>query len=746
MSRSALMNATRCGRVIALAILAMAATPAGAQFTPNVGYVYPAGGQQATSFEISIGGQRLREAKSITISGQGVEGEVVEYIEPDGRKVQKLRARVNKLEAAQQKADPQKARAADEDPEPDVDSKADTVEIRQLRKQIRQINRRRFNPKTQVSRQIGETIRVKLTIAADAAPGKRELRVVGPTGASNPLVFHVGQLSEVVEGAEDAPSSPLTELPAVLNGQVMAGQEDRYSIRARRGQKLVLATDARSLMPYLADAVPGWFQAVVTLTDADGKEVAYVDDYRFDPDPVMFYDVPADGVYTLAIRDSIYRGRPDFVYRISIGELPFVRSIFPLGGAAGEATTVTIEGWNLPTDRVEVDATGDKPGLRPLAVSVDGATSNSVPFMVSDLPELLEVEPNNDAPNAQSVALPVMVNGRIDSPGDWDVFEFEGKAGQRIVAETYARRLGSPLDATLTLTDSEGRELAANDDRKDIASGLITHHADSYLSIVLPADGRYLLRVGDIQGHGSSHHAYRLRIGTAQPDFAVRIVPSAIRIPRGGIAPLTVHVLRKDGFSGEIRLAMKDMPEALAISGVIPANEDKVHLTMTASKDVALGRMTPQLEAVATIDGKTFRHDVVPADEMMQAFLYRHLVPAQELIVAVAKPARVSLKADLPAGKSLKIPAGGTVELLITGNRRAGGARQFKLALADAPEGIAVEDVAIEAGNTGAVLVVRADAEHLKPGRKGNLIVALMAGKNRRRICIAPAIPFEIVE
>ena len=33
---------------------------------------------------------------------------------------------------------------------------------------------------------------------------------------------------------------------------------------------------------------------------------------------------------------AIYRGREDFVYRITIGELPFVTSIFPLGGRAGE--------------------------------------------------------------------------------------------------------------------------------------------------------------------------------------------------------------------------------------------------------------------------------------------------------------------------------------------------------------------------------------------------------------------------
>ena len=61
------------------------------------------------------------------------------------------------------------------------------------------------------------------------------------------------------------------------------------------------------------------------------EEVAYDDDYRFKPDPVICYDVPKDGEYVFAIYDSIYRGREDFVYRITVGEQPFVTSIFPLG-------------------------------------------------------------------------------------------------------------------------------------------------------------------------------------------------------------------------------------------------------------------------------------------------------------------------------------------------------------------------------------------------------------------------------
>ena len=151
---------------------------------------------------------------------------------------------------------------------------------------------------------------------------------------------------------------------------------------ARKGQDLVLSVSARDVMPYLADAVPGWFQATIALTDADGREVAYDDDYRFQPDPVLHYRIPADGEYTVEIKDALYRGREDFVYRLSIGELPFVTSVFPLGGPARAKTAVQVSGWNLPTGTVMMDATGAGPGTAMLTVRRGTLVSNRVPFAI----------------------------------------------------------------------------------------------------------------------------------------------------------------------------------------------------------------------------------------------------------------------------------------------------------------------------------------------------------------------------
>ena len=210
-----------------------------------------------------------------------------------------------------------------------------------------------------------------------------------------------------------------------------------------------------------------------------------------------------------------------------MGELPFITAVFPLGGKAGEPTTVALAGWNLPTSALTQDIDHKRPGIYPISVAKEGHASNTVAFAVDTLPEALEQEPNDQPAAAQKVTLPLIVNGRIDRPGDWDVFSFEGRAGEEVVAEVYARRLGSPLDSVLKLADAQGRQVAFNDDHEDKGAGLITHHADSWLRVKLPADGTYYLHLGETQDHDGPDYAYRLRISPPRPDFELRVTPSS---------------------------------------------------------------------------------------------------------------------------------------------------------------------------------------------------------------------------
>ena len=50
-----------------------------------------------------------------------------------------------------------------------------------------------------------------------------------------------------------------------MNRQLQPGGVDRYRFTVRQGQPLTARVSARELLPYLADAVPGWMQATLTL-------------------------------------------------------------------------------------------------------------------------------------------------------------------------------------------------------------------------------------------------------------------------------------------------------------------------------------------------------------------------------------------------------------------------------------------------------------------------------------------------
>src|SRR6185436_14910621 len=117
------------------------------------------------------------------------------------------------------------------------------------------------------------------------------------------------------------------------------------------------------------------------------------------------------------------------------------------------SAAIRIKGWNLGTSTVTPPPKDAAPGIHKLAASKDGVASNRVPFALDTLPECLEQEPNDTLQRAQRITLPIIVNGRMDRPSDWDVFQFDGHAGETIVAEIMARRLDSPLDSVLKLTD-----------------------------------------------------------------------------------------------------------------------------------------------------------------------------------------------------------------------------------------------------------------------------------------------------
>ena len=695
--------------IFGLAVLGVAASSAMAQ-SQYIGFVYPAGGQQSTTFPIRLGGQGLNLTSDLIVSGEGVSVRLVDYYRVMGnqdlgflqQQLNELRKKDTTLSDAMVAkmtwfefpapigppngpdtakflicpicgtSNPleatlcSKCYAKLEKPkEPrlsakDVVNESSKSPMELAKQKLIERLQKRFadDERNPAVRSQTELVFAEVTIAPNAKPGKREIRVVTRRGTSNPLPFYVGQVPEVARKPMKTMQLPVlgkeylaqrkrppeevemrVTVPCTMNGQIAAGEVNRYRFQASKGQRLVISAKARDLVPYVADGVPGWFQAVLKLCDARGKEVAYDDDFRFNADPVIFFQVPKDGEYVLSINEALFRGRESFVYRITIGELPFVTDIFPLGGRVGEAVKIETTGWNLEKTTLAPPPKDAKPGQYLLAATDGRVVSNYAPFALDTLPECLEKEPNDEPAKAQKVTLPIIVNGRVDRPGDWDVFEVEGKAGETIVAEVHARRLGSPLDSFVKVTGADGKVIALNDDHFDAGSGLNTDHADSYLMVKLPADGKYFIHLGDTPRRGGKEYAYRLRISQPQPDFELRLLPSRISMPSKGAGSVTVYAIRKDGFDGPIKLSFKDLPVGFESPGATLAAKQEVgSLSLRTSLTVTEKPVNLTVVGTVKIGDTEIVREAVPTEDKMQAFLWRHLLPADTLPALVYDP------------------------------------------------------------------------------------------------------------
>ena len=716
---------------------------------PCIGYVYPAGGRQGAVFQVTIRGQRLNGVRDVYVSGTGVRASIIGYEGPLGplnrlqedelkRRLLEIRkARTGRQSGGknQGKVATAKSQKSPDNTETKSVTLPDLPELRNLEQmtaaQLLRLADKFLNRKNRPKPPIAEKVTLEVTVDQDAAPGDRELRLRTPTGLSNPLVFEVGNIPETREPDKyEDESTPLPmQPPVVFNGQIMPGEVDRFPLQLQGGQKLVVAVQARKLIPYLADSVPGWFQAVVALYDSDGKEVAFDDDCGFDPDPALVFQVLRDGRYILEVRDAIYRGREDFVYRAVVADVALAKSLFPAGNRGG-----------VPIVAARADS----------GLSLNMAQEH----FGSTFSPLNETEPNNTGQASMRVTLPHIISGAIAAPGDKDVFQIEGRAGDVLVAEVYARRMGSPLDSLLRVIDTAGRVVAWNDDQKDTGSGLLTHHADAYLSAKLPATGRYFVQVSDAQRHGGPEYGYYLRLSPPRPDFALRVTPSSMNVPAGRAVTATVYALRKDGWDGDIDVVLKDATAGFTLTGArIPKGRDCVRMTLIAPRKPSDQAVVLHMEGRAQIGGETVTRPIIPADDMMQAFAYRHLVPSKDLMVMVARRALVSLSLDMADGDRLRLPTGGSAQVAFSMSPSMPNAK-VHLELSDPPAGVTLQDVAVT--GRGFTLTLKADDKHT--GYMDNLIVEAFtevdpkrkAGgsgpKQRVSLGVLPAVPFEIVQ
>ena len=543
-----------------------------------------------------------------------------------------------------------------------------------------------------------------LTIDPNAPLGIQQMRIVTPYGVSNAQNFVVGNLPEINEDetVEETEMSNWLELPVTVNGEIASiDDQDSFSFSLKKDAKLICEVTAQRIGSPL--------DSYLVLQDANGAEVANSGQGN-GLDSLLNYTAPEAGKYTLHIRDIRYKGGNGFRYRLSIGELPYLETIFPLGGQRGTDNTIAVTGANLETvNAIQVSINAETPtGEQALRVKTpSGLTSNPHLFSIGSLAEMGETEPNNTAEKANAVNAPITINGKIDESGDVDRFAFEIKAPQLLVFEVEALRLSSQLDALLTLYGADKQMEAATDMKAyDAAEEQVlmvnddTSGADARIEWNFTEVGKYSVAIRDLNNQGGGAYSYRLNIRPLEPDFTLSAVvldsqnrPSTLDSPRvsqGGTFTMQVNVNRLDKLSGPIRLHCPTLPKTFEVSpAVVETGQAKAVLTVTAPWDAPLGLMPFSVAGVSAVGSRQVE---------------RTATPSPMLLTVMEAPEYTLTLAEI----STSVTHNKAVNLHVTANRRGDFTGPITLSVVGLPPRVTAKPVTIAEGKNEAVLSVKA--------------------------------------
>ena len=534
-------------------ILAATAVPAFAQQVPTdptSTHIFPAGGRRGTVVPVRVGGECLAPYSRFKLLGEGVsvESELVEKVSGH--------------------YEPSPRRKPGETP--------------------------MFYPREWKS---------TITIAADAPMGQKLWRVSAARGGTGARPFIVGDLPEFIE----AESNSLPEraeqitLPVTLNGQI-AGERDLDYFRFAASENDVITVDVAAAR--LGSAL----DPVVELHDAQGRRLQ-VEEFRIGSDPVLALRIPAKGEYRLLVSSLNFRGGPQYVYRITVSTVPYVRFAFPPGGLAGTTGTVelfTLSGAGPLRSRPEQVTF---PAGPPAEFSFNSSTphANAIAMETSDLSVIAEVEPNDAVASATSVAVASTVYGRLSPQSDEDWYAFSAVKDQAVTLECSAFPRGSGALPVVAVCDAAGLPLAAVSTAERLPG-------PCRLEWTAPADGKFLVRVRDVrQGRADGAEApYRLSIKSTRSDFTLTATFDVVNVVQGvASGEIELKIDRQGGFFLPIDLKVEGLPEGVRIEPLqIPAGLNQFKVACLAPADTRPGDSLLKITGTAKVGEQTLSHPV----------------------------------------------------------------------------------------------------------------------------------------
>jgi hypothetical protein len=357
-----------------------------------------------------------------------------------------------------------------------------------------------------------------LSIPQDAPLGERLVWLRDHRGALAPIAFYVSDHPSAER--LDVPVQDVS-LPVAIDGNMDEGAVHRFRFEAD-ARPISAEALALRLGPYDADLR-------LRIRNAAGELVASAD---LSPlgrlDPMLTFQPPTPGAYTLEVDEATQRGGAARPYRIHIGEFVRPTVVLPLGVERNSQVTLRYQDPGFPlseTLSVPVDVIGlfhhfpkDPTGV---------FTSTPIPLWVVDAPSaIFENDRKTTAP------IPGVWNGVLSNEIQSHTWPLELESGVALTLTVRARSLGSSLDPAIEVRDPTGAVLASADDTAgsmDPSLRLRTRRKGLHQLIVrdtsrkLMTPGAYCITVDkDIERVPTS-------IDTGRPQ-----IPAIVAVPRGG--------------------------------------------------------------------------------------------------------------------------------------------------------------------------------------------------------------------
>jgi hypothetical protein len=552
--------------------------------------------------------------------------------------------------------------------------------------------------------------KMKLTVAADVAVGVYPIRIQTDDGISNPFLLAVGQLPQVAEKEDNSSfesAQAIPDPPLVIEGQVAGNDVDFFRFHGKKGELIVV--DAQCAR------IGSGIDPTIRLTSgaANGAYIASADDSPgLLTDARLTATLPVDGEYVVELSDSRYQGSNRPVYRLVIGAVPMAEEVYPLGGRAGETVGLELRGGTLGgikiaattlspafgTDRVAPRISSAMLGL---GMSASGAPAIDVeslaPMVVSTYPEVREAADPAAVPT-RAVA-PVVLNGRIDPPGDDDPFVLAVTPGQRLRIKVHASENGSALDGVLRVLGNGGSVLANADDTSiplppKGAQPQSLALPDPSLDLTIPGGTNEItLVMRDLEGRGGIGFPYRIVVEPLVPDFQLSANESQVSVPRGGTATVAVAIVRK-GHSGPITVTVADPPAGMTVRpGTIAAGQTTGVLSLAAAADAKFPAAPIKLVARAQgVNGLMERLAFKPVVYAQQAPLPTCSITEYGLVAAPALALPVVL--DTPSGP-IEVAHGLSTIVPVTVTRAKGSDGALVISPLPLPPGLTIANATI---------------------------------------------------